>query len=1035
MGLRRSVNALAHKGVYFAGRYLKMGEHKISNSAGSEVGGAQTKRKRSGLKSVTGDALRNQKSSGDKVPLRIITLGFLLVLLVVAASFFKKFTGADSPKCRSIYMYPSYARIDGFDERFTKLAKKYHLYLYREQGKDREPLENNLIQLDGVPVLFIPGNAGSFKQARSIAAASADMYFDEPELIDNHWTKNLDFFTADFNEDFTAFHGRSLLDQAEYLNDAIKYILSLYSANEDRTEPQPQSVLVLGHSMGGVVARVMPTLKNFVPESINSYITLSAPHTASPVTFDGDMLKIYESTSKFWKSQFSDNSSFFSQNVSLISITGGVLDTTLPADLTLVEDIIPYSNGFTTYTTTIPQVWTPIDHLAIVWCDQLRKVLAKLLLETVDVHSSYKSRPLKERMRFYRKSLISGLEDYAVQDLKIDDRSESSYKPFELPDDFEEMVTGEKLILTRETAEAHRLLNLFKIPTNKKDYQFSLLTSMAPPEVFFCQNNIVRARIDDKLEDTKFECVSAKDDFTRIPRSTKDSLFPSDSSVGEPMSPFYLLKINGAVLSRFEFVAFSAPEGFVHDDDFLIAEMKATNSTRSLGDNPLTVLLKSLIKRKVRIDTSFLISTISFPNLWSSVISYRLKTTTIGENLIFEPLIRQFIELPFETKWHVNLKQGPQDVNFHNVAPFIPSNSSNDRSLKLDFISPPGCEMTMSLEINWALTMKMLLIRFRLTIAAFTVGLVSLVAFLQYYQYNQTGQFLAFDAALKLLLSKYWVLILALASLLTPLYSFFCLEKLSNITKFADRTRPTMSASHSWASNTFFLGIDELFLWWLGPVFFLMTVSSVYLLFRLITMVEAAARVAFSKVLPFRRTVEVSSIANEASSNRQFNLRQFAGALILVLGVVFYIPYQFAFIILTVVQSLFCLKIAVSAEEGIKRNVVNYNNSVLLLMLLLLPINAPIVMVFMRNFAIRWETPFRSHHNCLAILPIILLIESNARSRIPLRSLTNNLVSLAILGWLLHMSLYSFIFGTRNLYWLHYLFNSLCAMLFLKTFA
>ncbi|CUS25088.1 LAQU0S26e00760g1_1 [Lachancea quebecensis] len=1034
MGLRRSLNALAHKGFYFADRYLKMGEHKIDKYASSDARNSQPKRKRTGPEIVTGDALHNRRGSVDKIPLRIITLGFLLVLLVAAASFFKKFTGADSPKCRSIYMYPSYARIDGFDERFTKLAKKYHLYLYREQGKDREPLENNLIQLDGVPVLFIPGNAGSFKQARSIAAASADLYFDEPEIIENHWTKNLDFFTADFNEDFTAFHGRSLLDQAEYLNDAIKYIISLYSVNQDRTEPQPQSVLVIGHSMGGVVARVMPTLKNFVPESVNSYITLSAPHAASPVTFDGDMLKIYDSVSKFWKSQFSDNSSFFSQNVSLISITGGVLDTTLPADLTLIEDTIPYSNGFTTYTTTIPQVWTPIDHLAIVWCDQLRKVLAKLLLETVDVQSPYKSRPLNDRMRLYRKSLISGLEDYAVQDLKINTRSESSYKPFELPDDFNEVAIDEKLILARATGN-HEFLNLFKIPSDENDYEFVLLTNIASPEVRFCQKNTVRAKIDGRFEEARFKCVSAKDDFIKVPRSTKDSLFPSDSSIGEPMSPFYLLKIKGAVLSQFEFVALSTPEALTRDDDFLIAEMKTTNSTRSFGDSPLMVLLTSLAQRKVHIDTSSLISTICFPNLWSSVISYRLKTTTVGEDLIFEPLIRQSIELPFETKWHVNLKQGPQDINFHNVAPFIPSNPLNDRSLKLDFISPPGSKMTMTLEINWALTIKMLLIRFRLTIAAFTVGFVSLVMSLQYYEYNKTGRFVAFDAATKLLLGKYWAVFLALTSLLTPLCIFFGLHKLTSIANFANRTRPLVPTSQSWASNTFFLGIDEIFMWWLGPAFFLMTVSSVYLLFRLITIIEAAARIVYSKVLLSHRTVEVSSIATETSNMRSFNLRQFTGALILVLGVVFYIPYQFAFIILTVVQSLLCLKIAVSVEEGAKKNLVNYNNTVLLLMLFLVPINAPIVMVFMRNFAIRWETPFRSHHNCLAILPIILLIESNARSRIPLRSSTNNLISLAILGWLLYMSLYSFIFGTRNLYWLHHLFNSLCSMLFLKTLA
>jgi len=120
------------------------------------------------------------------------------------------------------------------------------------------------LQVKGVPVLFIPGNAGSYKQVRPIAAEGATYFHDvlrhDPAAI-NAGARNLDFFTVDFNEDITAFHGQTMLDQAEYLNEAIAYILSLYHdprrSERDPDLPDPTSVIILGHSMGGIVARTM----------------------------------------------------------------------------------------------------------------------------------------------------------------------------------------------------------------------------------------------------------------------------------------------------------------------------------------------------------------------------------------------------------------------------------------------------------------------------------------------------------------------------------------------------------------------------------------------------------------------------------------------------------------------------------------------------------------------------------------------------------------------------------------------------------
>ena len=60
--------------------------------------------------------------------------------------------------CEMSWMTPSYSLV-------PTAPSRYRLYLYREQGWDGQPR--------GRPVLFIPGNAGSYQQVRSIASLAA----------------------------------------------------------------------------------------------------------------------------------------------------------------------------------------------------------------------------------------------------------------------------------------------------------------------------------------------------------------------------------------------------------------------------------------------------------------------------------------------------------------------------------------------------------------------------------------------------------------------------------------------------------------------------------------------------------------------------------------------------------------------------------------------------------------------------------------------------------------------------------------------
>ena len=66
--------------------------------------------------------------------------------------------------CVMTYMYPTYIPISAPK---NLSSNKYGLYLYHE-GWKKIDFDEHLKQLSGVPVLFIPGNGGSYKQVSKL---------------------------------------------------------------------------------------------------------------------------------------------------------------------------------------------------------------------------------------------------------------------------------------------------------------------------------------------------------------------------------------------------------------------------------------------------------------------------------------------------------------------------------------------------------------------------------------------------------------------------------------------------------------------------------------------------------------------------------------------------------------------------------------------------------------------------------------------------------------------------------------------------
>ncbi|CEP07975.1 hypothetical protein [Parasitella parasitica] len=318
-----------------------------------------------------------------------LIIGTALILFAIVDSFyfhlFNTLQRHELQNCVMSYAYPSFTEI--VDKPNSVFSSKYKLYLYREGHLD------NSDELYGVPALFIPGQAGSHKQIRSLASATTHLYYEGKSA------HNIDYFTVDLNEELSAMCGQTLLDQAEYMNQVIERILSLYKQQHKKP---PTSVIIIGHSMGGLVARTMFMLPNYVPNSITNMITLATPHMAAPLLLDLTIYTTYKKLTKFWAENNFDN-------LTLISIAGGSLDNIIHSDGVDIASFIPATHGFTTFTTSISGVWTGADHMAILWCNQLIRILALTLLETVDATT------VADRMRIYQHNLLDGRDDSTIQ--------------------------------------------------------------------------------------------------------------------------------------------------------------------------------------------------------------------------------------------------------------------------------------------------------------------------------------------------------------------------------------------------------------------------------------------------------------------------------------------------------------------------------------------------------------------------------------------------------------------------------------------
>uniref|UniRef100_A0A8B9HGM5 GPI inositol-deacylase n=1 Tax=Astyanax mexicanus TaxID=7994 RepID=A0A8B9HGM5_ASTMX len=245
--------------------------------------------------------------------------------------------GFEENRCSMTYMFehPEYRRIQ-LPRHVAHQYPAYGLYLY---GEGMYAQETRGLKLTGAPVLFLPGNAGSYKQARSLGSVALR----KAENMEGGVHMNV--FTINFNEELVALYGGSLLRQTQFLHESIRVILRLYKNCPD----PPSSVVLVGHSMGGVVARALFTLPRFNPRLVTLILTQASPHLAPVISLDPHIL-------------------------------GKELN---------------YQFG---YVTAVPRTWVSTDHLSIVWCKELVLATVRAFFDLIEPETQQFTGDVKKRM-------------------------------------------------------------------------------------------------------------------------------------------------------------------------------------------------------------------------------------------------------------------------------------------------------------------------------------------------------------------------------------------------------------------------------------------------------------------------------------------------------------------------------------------------------------------------------------------------------------------------------------------------------------
>ncbi|KAM7267450.1 hypothetical protein ACFE04_009616 [Oxalis oulophora] len=380
---------------------------------------------------------------GFKAKLRVAIVVILATWIVVAALY--GLLKPISNGCVMTYMYPTYIPIPTPK---NVSAEKYGLHLYHE-GWKRIDYKEHLKQLSGIPVLFIPGNGGSYKQVRSLAAECERAYqvgplerthYQESILtfedggtkmdfggfqLPNQYVSKMDWFAVDLEGEHSAMDARIIEDHTEYTVYAIHRILDLYKESQDAREKDgaatprnlPKSVILVGHSMGGFVARAALIHPRLRKSAVETLLTLSSPHQSPPLALQPSLGHYYARVNEEWRQGYEIQTTragiYISDpllsHVVVISVSGGYNDYQVRSKIESLDGIVPPTHGFMISSTGMKNVWLSMEHQAILWCNQLVVQVSHTLLSLIESRTGQLAVDPRKRLSIFARMLHSGI--------------------------------------------------------------------------------------------------------------------------------------------------------------------------------------------------------------------------------------------------------------------------------------------------------------------------------------------------------------------------------------------------------------------------------------------------------------------------------------------------------------------------------------------------------------------------------------------------------------------------------------------------
>ena len=357
-----------------------------------------------------------------RIPLPIL-VPLLIVILVPLGAAWRTILSpefAGGPKrCAMTYMNPAYFPVPGLNA--SSNEGNYAVWLYRERGGVGLTPDAAMASVGSgggsgcgtrvwktgrsIPGLFVPGNAGSYRQVRSVASETArrvdarrtshqtssspSVPGDTRESAPGNAPVGIDWFALDFNEELSAFHGWLLRRQTAFTSHALAKILETY--------PPGTPVVIAGHSMGGVVARgaLLELGKEgaYGSSALDAtLITLATPHADSPAATAPSAARAHRDINDAW---IGKRHTRVTSRVAMVSVGGGDADRQvtrvhakpptrwLNAKKTKNAKNAKTKNAIHTTAGSIPGASSNVsaDHRAIAWCQQVIVPAAETFLD------------------------------------------------------------------------------------------------------------------------------------------------------------------------------------------------------------------------------------------------------------------------------------------------------------------------------------------------------------------------------------------------------------------------------------------------------------------------------------------------------------------------------------------------------------------------------------------------------------------------------------------------------------------------------